>query len=264
MMAAPVTIYEGRVMHLRLKPRRHRLDYRVFSLLVDLDTFDQAAKTSRFLSIDRFNLFSLRTRDYGDGSSVPLKTQITALLSRAGLDDAAANIRLLCYPRILGYVFNPLSVYYCRNRDGALRAIVYEVHNTFGERHSYVLPVAAREQGAITHGCRKAFYVSPFIPMEAEYRFRMTEPGDEISVGISERDEAGPLLQASFTGKARPLDDSTLLGLFVRYPLMTLKVIAGIHWEALRLFAKGVPIVRHPRETPPVGVTLARSLRETD
>ena len=263
-MSQPSTaIYEGRVSHLRLRPKRHRLDYRVFSMLVDLDDLEETAKGLRLLSLNRVNLFSLWTRDQGDGSETPLKTQIRTLLERAGLADAAANIQMLCYPRILGYVFNPLSVFYCRCDTGALGAIIYEVHNTFGERHCYVLPVNGSRGGVVAQTCDKAFYVSPFISMEAQYRFRMTEPGSDVTVGISEVDREGPLLEASFTGRARPLTDRTLLRLFSRYPLMTFKVIAGIHWEALRLFAKRVPLFRHP-ETPRVGVTLAATPAESD
>ena len=262
MNKASASIYEGRVIHTRLRPRRHRLSYRVFSLYADLDRLAELSRTSRLFSLNRFNLFSLHTRDHGDGSETPLKEQVSKKLRELGMADATAQVRLLCYPRILGYVFNPLSVFYCSDENGHLRAIIYEVHNTFGERHSYVLPVES-DSGIIRQACRKALYVSPFIPMQAEYRFKMTRPGDKLLVGILQSDRDGDLLQASFSGKAAPFSDGALLRLFFQYPLMTLKVTAGIHWEALRLLMKRIPVFRHPAP-PQTRASFAARLKETD
>jgi hypothetical protein len=255
------SIYEGRVSHLRLRPKRHRLDYRVFSLLIDLDEMERIARGVRVLSVNRFNIFSLWTRDHGDGSEEALKDQLRALLERMGLEDATASIQMLCYPRILGYVFNPLTVFYCRGETGDLRAIVYEVHNTFGERHSYIFRAEAGSGSTISQSCAKKFYVSPFIPMEAHYHFRLTNPGNGISVAISESDKEGTLLEAAFVGTASPLSNRTLYRLFFAYPLMTFKVIAGIHWEALRLLFKRVPVFKHPA-TQRVGASFAHPVQE--
>ena len=160
------------------------------------------------------------------------------LLAGAGITADGAR-RVLCYPRILGYVFNPLSVWFCHAADGALKAIVYEVHNTYDERHAYVLPVGDDEK-LVRHGCAKAFYVSPFLSHDCRYQFRIRPPGDDVAVAINE-DEAGkPILNASFAGARRALSDAMLLTMLLRYPLMTLKVVLAIHYEAVRLMLKGV------------------------
>ena len=255
-------IYEGRVIHTRLRPKRHRLCYRVFSLYADLDHLPELGRQARLFSLNRFNLFSLHTKDHGDGSDAPLKEQAASMLRGLGLEGAAARVHLLCYPRILGYVFNPLTIFYCSDAEGRLRAIIYEVHNTFGERHSYVLPVR-QDSGTIRQTCRKAFYVSPFIPVEGQYDFKLTRPGETLLVGIRQSDDGGELLQASFSGKAAPFSDRALLRLFFQYPLMTLKVTAGIHWEALRLLLKRIPVHRHPLP-PSANAGPAARLKEID
>ena len=227
-------IYEGWVMHRRLTPRHHRFKYRVFSLLLDLDELPGLGL--RMLRHNRGGLFSFHDRDHGDGR--PLRVWLDDLLAGAGITADGAR-RVLCYPRILGYVFNPLSVWFCHAADGALKAIVYEVHNTYDERHAYVLPVGDDEK-LVRHGCAKAFYVSPFLSHDCRYQFRIRPPGDDVAVAINE-DEAGkPILNASFAGARRALSDAMLLTMLLRYPLMTLKVVLAIHYEAVRLMLKGV------------------------
>lgn len=254
-------LYEGVVMHRRLRPRRHRLAYRVFSLLVDLDELPELGRRLRLFSHNRFNLLSVHDADHGPGDGGDLRAWIGATLAEAGIEagiEAGGRVEMLCYPRILGYAFNPLTVYFCRRSDGRLAAILYQVTNTFDERHCYLLPAGPDAAGVVRHACAKRFYVSPFIGMDATYRFRvLAPPGLEqadqdtgrISVVIDEADEAGTLLCASFTGRRRALGDRALLSALARHPLMAVKVIAGIHWEALRLWLKGVPL--HPRPRPP-------------
>lgn len=247
-------LYIGRVGHRRHRPRVHRLDYRVFSVLLDLDELPDLGRRLRLFAHNGRALFSLLDRDHGPGDGSPLIPHVRALLARAEVRDAEGPIRLLCYPRVLGFVFNPLSVYYCHGADGALRALIYEVNNTFGERHSYVIPVAGGG-GPIRQTCRKVFYVSPFLPMDCTYHFRLRTPGERLSLVIQETHEGMPILDAWVTGERRPLTDAALLRAALRIPLLTLKVVAGIHWEALKLWLKGVPLFRHD-PTPIPGVSL--------
>ena len=245
-------IYCGHVLHHRLSPKRHRFVYRVFSLCLDLDELPRLHRKLRWLSVNRFNLFSFHEKDHGTGRQ-GLKSQISGLLNARGYPEATAKIQLLCYPRILGYVFNPLSVYFCYDAAGQLRVVIYEVTNTFGERHSYLLPVNAQSPDSwVKQQSDKRMYVSPFMPMATRYRFRILPPNETRTAVCIQQDQRevdsreAHRLFASFTGRRRPLDNRSLLTVFLLYPLMTLKVIAGIHWEALRLWRKGLKL--QPRD----------------
>lgn len=250
----PASLYVGDVMHARLKPVAHRFSYRVFCLVMDLDRLGEADRSSRLFSVNGRNLVSFHEADHGpcDGSS--LRAYADRLLSAAGVDLSGGRVLLMCYPRILGWVFNPLSVYFAYDRTGTLAAAIYEVRNTFGEKHSYVAPVAAGEltQAGLRQMRRKLFYVSPFNGLEMEYRFRLRPPTEDIAVRILETDAEGPLLSATFHGVRKALTSSTLLSALARIPLLTLKVVAGIHWEALRLWIKGMRLVPRPPAPPPV------------
>jgi DUF1365 family protein len=232
-------------MHRRLAPRHHRFKYSVFALLLDLDELAALDRSLRLFKYNRGGLFSFQDRDHGPieaGQSRDLRRWLDSLLADAGIVAKGAR-RVLCYPRILGYVFNPLSVWFCHDEQGALKAIVYEVHNTYEERHAYVLPVG-EETRLVRHACPKNFYVSPFLSRDCRYQFRIRPPGDDIAVAIHEEEAGRPILNASFAGERRPLTDGTLLKMLLAYPLMTLKVITAIHYEAVRLMLKGVR--RHP------------------
>jgi hypothetical protein len=245
-------LYEGVVTHHRLRPKQHKLNYRVFSFLLDLDEIDALSERLRLFSRNRFNLFSFHDRDHADGGRKELRGRLEAILGEHGLGDCAHKIQLLCYPRLLGFVFNPLSVYFCRRADGALGAVLYEVSNTFGDRHSYLIPVSdgmLDDKGTLRQSCAKGFYVSPFIDMVADYHFRIRVPGENVAVTIRETDAKGAFLNAAFVGDRNELSDRKLLGAFIRHPLMTLKVVAGIHWEALHLWRKGMKF--HKRPAPP-------------
>lgn len=234
-------LYTGRVVHSRFKPRRHRLSYRVFSLLLDLDALPEGLK---LLGINRPGLLSFREKDHGDSGD--LRAWVRRELAGAGI-AADGPVRILCYPRFLGYVFNPLTVYFCHDRAGRLAGIIHEVHNTHKERHTYVLPVDEIVNGKVRQHCAKTFFVSPFVPMECSYDFTILPPGERIEIAIHERDAEGPLLAASFVGEREPLTDQTLLRAVLRHPLMTLKVTVGIHIEAIKLLLKGLRVYPHTR-----------------
>lgn len=252
-------LYQGRVMHHRLRPVRHRFSYRVFSLFLDLD--ETAAVNARLwlLSVERPNFLSFRAADHGARDGSPLKPWVLARLAEAGIELERPSIRLLCFPRLFGYVFNPISVYFCYDCD-RLAAIVYEVKNTFGGQHIYTFKVHRAGAGdrLAVHGCAKDFYVSPFIDMEARYEFHVAEPGRRLAVVIKETERGLPLLIASQSGERCPLTDRAILGCLVSDLFMTFKVSLGIHVEALRLWWKGVPLfARAARpiaaETGPIG-----------
>lgn len=237
-------IYTGHVVHVRHRPRQHKLRYGVFSLLLDLDELPMLDKSLRLFGHNRRAAFSLHDHDHGDGTIGGLRNWAEGHLGRAGVLEPGMTIRMLCYPRIFGMVFNPLTVYFCERPDGSLAAILYEVCNTFKERHTYVIPVSGDGQ-SVRHSCAKEMYVSPFIPMECTYNFRINPPAGSVAVNISETDAEGQLLFASFAGKRRALSDRALAAMLFAYPLMTLKVVAGIPWEALRLWLTRVPVYRH-------------------
>ena len=253
-------LFHGTVVHTRLAPVVHRLRYRVFALLVDLDELPALHSHLRLFGHNRRALFSLYDRDHGAGNregSGSLKDHVLKTLRRSGVDLDGGKVRLLCYPRIFGYVFNPLSVYYCYHRDGGLSAIIYEVNNTFGERHSYLIPVDDPDAKSVRQSCEKSFYVSPFMPAEGRYEFAMVPPEEKVTVAIRQSHEGQPMLKAVFTGERETVSDSALFKAALRYPLMTVKIIAGIHWEALRLWLKGVTLFRRPAP-PTESVTFVR------
>ncbi|HTJ62615.1 MAG TPA: DUF1365 domain-containing protein [Alphaproteobacteria bacterium] len=244
-------IYFGAVMHRRLGRVRHGFRYRVFSCLLDLDEIHALDRASRLFSYNRWNVFSFYDRDHGAGDGSSVKAWIENHLIAAGLEHAlGGRIRLLCFPRIWGYVFNPLSVFFCEAPDGRLAAILYEVSNTFGQRHSYLMPVVHPVGDVIEHTAAKQFYVSPFISLDGEYRFRLKPPDDRLSIAIRQAAPDGQSLHAVLSGHAAPFADRTLLRALFGYPLMTVKVIAAIHWEALRLWIKGAPFSPPPLPGP--------------
>lgn len=242
-------LYVGEVMHRRTRPRAYEFVYRVFNLYLDIDRIDDASRTLSLFSHNRFNLFSFRDRDHGPRDGSPLRPWIERHLAEAGLDDAAADIRILCMPRILGYGFDPLTIWYCHNAAGDLRAVLYEVKNTFGDQHGYLFPVARGGSAPPEHEADKVLHVSPLIGMDARYRIRTESPGDSLAVLIRESDAEGEFLVATLAGTRRVLSDRALLALFCRIPLMTFKVIAAIHWHAVKLMIRGVRF--HRRPAPP-------------
>ncbi len=248
----------GDIMHARMKPKQHRFTYKVFCLLIDLGNLDRADQKSSVFSINRANLLTFRESDHGaqDRSAPPghLRSHIDTLLKPTGLDATGGRVLLLCYPRMLGFVFNPISVYFVYDKHELPIALIYEVRNTFGEMHTYVCPV---ENGQMTEaGIRqernKLFYVSPFMDQPMRYRFRVVPPGDKVSVRILETDAEGPILAAVFAGRMQELTSPSVLKACIALPFMTMKVVVGIHWEAAKLWFKGVRFYTRPKPPEPV------------
>lgn len=241
-------LYRGVVTHARLIPFRHRFAYRVFSMLLDLEEIDALAGRLRLFSHNRFNLFSFFDKDHASRDGRSALEWIRQQLHTAGYDSHEGKILIHCFPRIFGYVFNPLTIYFCHHREGHLQAILYEVKNTFGQQHCYLIPVTPGQcdGGMIRQNCDKSFYVSPFMDMTATYRFRLKEPGEKLSILIRQETPEGETLVATHTGVREALTDRALLKMALLYPLLTAKVVAAIYWEALKLWIKGAAFHKRP------------------
>ncbi len=249
-----VMLYRGEVFHARLRPVPHRFRYRVFSILIDLDRLAEAGCTARLFSVNRGNLLAFHERDHGPRNGTPLRDYVRRLLKAHGLPCEGGRVMLFAYPRCLGFVFNPLAVYYVFGADESLQAVLYEVRNTLGETHTYVRAVEAGEltPAGLRQSMRKVFYVSPFLAMNARYDIRLAvPPAESLRLHILESAPDGPVLAAGFTGRRWDLTSRTALAALAAVPLMTVKVVAAIHWEALRVWLKNVPIV--PRSSRPAG-----------
>jgi len=245
-MTGKSRIYSGNVVHRRFKPRSHVLRYRCFWLLLDLNELPALGRASRLFGYNRGAPVSFHASDHGDGKTADLRDYVDAQLADAEIDLGGGAVRLLCMPRIVGYGFNPLSIYFCYDADGKLRALIWEVNNTFGERHSYVIGVADSAKTVVRQRCAKQFYVSPFMDQDLTYDFRVSGPSDNVTVVIRTSDAQGAVLAASMSGHAREFTDANLLKLLLRQPFVTFKVIAAIHWEAVKLRIKGIGLRKKP------------------
>ncbi len=246
-------LYRSQVIHRRRGRPGYRFRYRVFNLLVDIDRLDEAADAHRWFSHNRRNIVAIHDRDHGAKDGSPLRPWIDSVLADAGLTLAGGSVQLLCYPRVLGYVFNPLSVWFCHHADGTLRALLCEVRNTFGEWHGYLLHNdGAAMAWPVRDRRNKLFHVSPFLPVAGWYRFRFTRPADTYAMTVSyyeQGEDQQPRMVALQQGAARPAGDRELLRNALAMPLMTLKVTAAIHWQALRIWLRGGRY--HPKPEPP-------------
>lgn len=250
-MDAAGALYRCQVRHRRPGVPRYRFRYRSFYLLLDIDAIDVACAASPFISRNRFNLLSFHDVDHGAHTAAgDLRAWIDSLLSEQGLAPDTGRVRLLTMPRVLGYGFHPISIFYCEHAEGALRAVVVEVHNTFGEHHFYVLhndgaPMAWRQ----AHAKSKQFHVSPFFDRSGAYRFHFTALEERFGVGIRLFDDSGETLRiaTTLTGERRPLSSLEILRAALSTPLMTAKVTAAIHWQALKLWLRGSIYYPKPR-----------------
>jgi uncharacterized protein len=238
-------LYRGVVSHRRVAPVTHELRYRVYNMFVDVDELPALAKRLRCFSYNGFNLFSIADRNHGPGDGTPVTEAIWRIAKATPTTSPVTRIFMFCYPSVFGVVFNPLTVYYGFASDDALVLTVYEVNNTFGERHTYAVPVADN----VLPSTPKQLHVSPFNRVEGEYRFRAGPPGDQLRLGIALETGGSPCLKAWFEGTRTPLTDGNLLRSFLSLPLLPIQVMGGIHWEALKLWRKGLPFRRKP--SPP-------------
>ena len=232
-------LYSGNVVHDRTRPKRHHLRYRIFMLLLDLDEIDLVDARLKRFSRGRLNLISFHDRDHLDDPAASLKDTVLAKLSACGLAPDGARISVLAMPRILGKGFNPLSVFFCHDAEGKLVATVHAVRNTFGQRHDYVLPADRARGGWVEQGASKAFYVSPFLPMDLQYAFEIKPPGEAVHVGVDVFDDDGLILAATFSGERRDLTDAAIAQALGSHPWQVIGVLAAIYWEAVKIVLKG-------------------------
>lgn len=232
-------LYAGHVVHDRTRPKRHHLRYGVFMLLLDLDEVEPLSARLRLFSRRGWNLIGFHSRDHLDDPGATLKDEVLAKLSAHGLAEGVRSVRVLTMPRILGKGFNPLTVFFCYDAKDGLVATVHAVRNTFGQRHDYVMPARLGRDGWVEQAADKAFYVSPFLPMDLRYSFETRPPIEDVHVGVDVLDEAGIVLSATFEGERRALTDGAILKALTGHPWQVAGILVAIHWEALKIILKG-------------------------
>jgi len=270
------SLYVGETTHHRRRPRSHRFRYRLFQILVDVDHIDEDLRGLTCLRHGRFGLFSFDARDHGWRDGRPLRPWVEARLAETGVPASAARIRLLTFPRVLGFVFNPISLFYVEDAAGALEAVIYEVNSTFGQTHAYVAPASGA--GPQRQVAEKRLFVSPFYAVEGAYRFDVSPPGATLDLSIVKATDGDPDFTATLRLRRRPMTDRRLLGLFGSLPPLTLKVRAADPLGSLPLVLKGIPLIARPpgpdrgasratltsRATGKNDVTLCRTERSAD
>ena len=236
-------IYSGSVIHKRFKPKEHFFKYKVFSLFLDLSELNELDNKLNFFSLNKFNLISFYEVDHGNRDGSSLLDWVKNNLSNNNVSTVNIRVKLLCYPRILGYVFNPLSVFFVYDQNENLISILYEVKNTFGEQHTYFFKVENQNK-LIQNNCSKKFHVSPFIEMNCNYFFKILNPAQKLSVIIDQYDQKGKILFASQDGERFDLTSKNLMKSYLKHPLMTFKIISAIHFEAFKLWIKGIKFIK--------------------
>jgi len=237
------SIYIGNVIHKRFKPKVHFFKYKVFSTLLDLSEINLLDKSLKIFSYNKFNIISFYDVDHGPRDGTSLKKWVIKNLIDNQINTEEIKIKLLCYPRIFGYVFNPLSVFFIYNKKSELISILYEVKNTFGEQHTYVFKVEGQNK-LIQNNCPKKFHVSPFIEMDCNYFFKILNPEQKLSIVIDQYDQEGKILFASQDGERSDLTSKNLMNSYLKHPLMTFKIISAIHFEAFKLWFKGIKLIK--------------------
>ena len=243
------SLYFGKVRHTRLRPKSHKFKYSVFSVFLDLDKLDSYSKNFNLFGYNKFAPISFYDSDHGPEDGGLVSEWIRRYLKKFGF-SGNGKIFIQCYPRIFGYVFNPIATYFCYSAEKKLEAVVYEVRNTFKQKHCYVLPVVGCKKN-IRQNCYKSLHVSPFNEMDHTYSFKLYFSLNKFFLSVVERDAFGDLLIATFSANRVPFTEKNLAWALIKFPLMTFKVIAAIHFEALKLWIKGVPLVKKPKSSPP-------------
>ena len=236
-------IYNGQVIHKRFKPKEHFFKYKVFSLLLDLSELSLLDRELKIFSYNKFNILSFYDIDHGPRDGTSLISWVKENLNNNNINSNEIKIKLLCYPRVWGYIFNPLSIFFVYDKNSKLISILYEVKNTFGEQHTYVFKID-KENQLLEHSCKKKFHVSPFIEMNCLYYFKILKPTDKLSVVINQNDDSGKLLFASQDGLKNELNNKNLMISYISNPLMSFKIIGAIHFEAFKLWIKGIKYVK--------------------
>lgn len=257
-MSEAAVLYSLRVMHRRRVGPLYRFVYKIFSVLFDIDLLDELARTRTLFSHNRFNLLSFHDKDFARGEVGGLRRWAEEICALQGIALDGGRIRLLAQPRMFGWAFNPVSFWYCEHADGSLRAVIAEVRNTFGEKHSYLLSSAALNEGAsagtaLPYGVElqkeKCFHVSPLFDLVGRYHFTFGEPGEKLTVLLNETREGLPLIDTAMAGIAKPFTDAEMLRQLLRMPVQALKVLAAIHWQALKIWSRGARF--HKKPNPP-------------
>ena len=247
MTAPALSLWPGRTIHARLKPFEHRFRYPIAYIGLDIDRLDEAAAQSRFFSVGKFNLLGFYPQDHGPRNGTSLSEWASGQFAQIGVDVSRCSVRLLCQPRVLGYQFNPISLWIAHDHDGDVRGLLYEVHNTFGDAHTYAVRIDTPAD--LHHSAAKHLHVSPFFTVEGEYAFSLRQEGDRVSLGIRKTVCGKTDFTASMTVSRKPATDASIWNFFLRQPFSTHRTIASIHWEALRLWLKGARY--QPRPVPP-------------
>jgi DUF1365 family protein len=243
-------LLEGVVRHRRARPTTYELEHSVYYFAIDLDEVDDVIDGLRLVSRGHGNVVSFRDADHLSPPATDLPTELRTRLRSEGIDADGWSVTLVTSLRVLGYVFNPASFFLCRDDGGTLRIVVVEVHNTYGERHLYTLQRVG-EDGPFVSAMDKAFFVSPFIEMDARYSVHVRDDEDGLRIAIAERQDGTPLLSTSLVLRRVPLNDCNVLRMLLRHPLQPQRTIALIHWHALRLWLRGVPFLHHGAASQP-------------
>jgi uncharacterized protein len=236
-------LYPCEIVHVRARPVRRVFRYRSYLWLVDLDDLPRVP-----LPLRPFARF--RARDHLAGTGGSLRASVDTCLARHGIDLAGGQVLMLGHARVLGYVFNPLTVFWCHRGDGALAAVIAEVHNTYGDRHAYLLRLDPSGRAE----ANKEFYVSPFLPVTGRYRLHLPEPGRTLRLSVTLRIDGTPVLVAGVTGTHRAYTPWRLAGYALRYPWVTGQVTTLIHWQGIRLAARRLAVYPRPAHRPLGGI----------